>query len=148
MFKGTRTRLMFASTCTRSSDRRTVRVTRDAANTNNVFKVFFHRKKCFDSGVFFYRNAKQPERQRDLSTQVEERMMHLFVLVCECCECVFVRHRGSKWGCESQRTQNICLLRKWNSLMVYTEHQYQSLKGQYTQVLFGRVSAEKPAVKG
>lgn len=38
--------------------------------------------------------------------------------------------------------KSICLLWKWNSLMVYTEHQFHSLKGQSTQVLFGTVSAE------
>lgn len=46
---------------------------------------------------------------------------------------------------EEHKTSACC--ENENSLMVYTGHQYQSLKGKSMHVLFGIVSAEKPALK-
>lgn len=87
-----------------SSKSRTLCVTSSTANTNNVFKLFTH-ENALTLVFFFFLKRKTT---RNLMTQVNGRMLHLFVLLCEC---VFVHHRCACWS-EAVRTQNICLLQK------------------------------------
>lgn len=61
-----------------------------------------------------------------------ERLLHSFTLLCWV---VDQRRVKVKVRVAKRKRQNICSARKGNSLMVYTEHRFLSMKEQSTQVL-------------